>query len=57
MNVVNYHNDKIGGFKSDKELGLDNIVNINFDKNFKLLIIQPFQDIKTSNIEKLDKMR
>ena len=47
----------MGGFKGDKELGLDDIIDINFDKGFKLSIVQPFQNIKTSNVERLDKIR
>jgi len=47
----------MGGFKGDKEFGLNDIIDISFDKGFKLSTIQSFQDIKTPNIERLDKMR
>ena len=57
MNIVSCYNDEIGGFKGDKELGFDNIIDINFDKSFKLSIVRLFQDIKISNVERLDKMR
>ncbi len=57
MNITNCYNDKIDGFKNDEEFGLDNIVDINFDKSFKLSIVRLFQNIKISNVEKLDKMR
>ena len=57
MNVVNYYNDKMDGFKDDEELGLDDIVDINFDKSFKLSTVRPFQDIKISNVERLNKIR
>jgi len=57
LNVVSYHNDKVGGFKDDEKLGFDDMVNISLDKSLKLSTIQPFQNIKTSNIERLDKIR
>ncbi len=57
LNIVNCYNDKMGGFKGDKEFGLNDIIDISFDKGFKLSTIQSFQDIKTPNIERLDKMR
>ena len=57
MNVVNYYNDEVGGFKGDEEFGLDDIVDINLDKNLKLSTVRPFQNIKTPNIKRLDKMR
>ena len=57
MNVASCYNDKMDSFKSDKKLGFDNIVDINFDKGFKLSIVQLFQDIKISNVEKLYKIR
>ena len=44
------------GFKNDEEFSLGDIIDINFDKSLKLSIVQLFQDIKTSNIERLDKM-
>ncbi len=47
----------MGNFKGDKEFGLGNMVDINFDKGFKLSIVQLFQDIKISNVEKLYKIR
>jgi len=47
----------MNGFKDDKKLGFDDIIDINFDKNFKLSIIQPFQNIKTPNVERLNKIR
>jgi len=47
----------VGGFKSDEKLGLDDMIDINFDKGFKLSTVRPLQDIKTPNVEKLDKMR
>ncbi len=57
MNVANCYNDKIGGFKGDEEFGLGNIIDINLDESLKLSTIQLFQNIKTSNIERLDKMQ
>ncbi len=57
MNIVSYHSDKVGGFKGDKKLGLGNMVNISLDKGLKLSTVRSFQDIKTPNIEKLDKIR
>ena len=45
------------GFKDDEELGFGNMVDMSFDKSFKLLIVQLFQDIKTFNVERLGKMR
>ncbi len=57
MNVASCYNDKVGGFKSDEELGFGDIVDINLNKSLKLSTVQPFQDIKTPNIEKLGKIR
>jgi len=57
LNVVNYYSDKMNGFKNDEELGLNDIVDINFDKNLKLLTVRPFQNIKTSNVERLSKIQ
>ena len=47
----------MNGFKNDEELGLNDIVDINFDKNLKLLTVRPFQNIKTSNVERLSKIQ
>jgi len=45
------------GFKDDEKFNLDDIVDINFDKSLKLSTVQPFQNIKTPNVEKLNKIR
>ena len=57
MNIASYYNSEISGFKGDEEFSLGDIIDINFDKGFKLSIIQLFQDIKTPNVERLGKMR
>jgi len=46
----------MGGFKDDEEFGLGDMVDISFDKDFKLSIVRLFQNIKTSNVERLDKI-
>ncbi len=57
MNVASCYNDKVNGFKNDKKLGLGDIIDINFNENFKLSTVRLFQDIKISNVERLDKIR
>ena len=40
LTSLSHHNSGlIGGSKGDKELGFNNIININLNKNFKLFII------------------
>jgi len=57
LNVASCHSDKVGGFKGDEEFGLDDVVDMNFDKGFKLSTVRPFQDIKIFNVERLGKMQ
>ena len=45
------------GFKGDEEFGLSDVINISLDKSFKLSTVRLFQNIKISNIERLDKIR
>jgi len=40
----------MGGFKGKEELGLNDVVNIGFDKILEFLAVRPFQHIKTTNI-------
>jgi len=40
----------MGGLKGKEELGLDDIVNINFDEVFEFFAVRPLQYIKTTNI-------
>ena len=56
-NVFRRYNSLIGGSKSDKELGLSNIVDISLNKSLKLLVVQSFQDTKITNIERLDNIQ
>ena len=45
------------GFKNDEKFGFNDIIDMNFDKGFEFSIIRLFQNVKTSDIERLDKMR
>ena len=56
MNITSCYSDKMGGFKNDKEFGLGDMIDINFNEGFKLSIIRLFQDIKIFNVERLDKI-
>ena len=47
----------MGGLKGKEELGLDDIVNINFDEVFEFFAVRPLQYIKTTNIWWLDKIK
>ncbi len=45
------------GFKNDEKFGFNDIIDMNFDKGFEFSIIRLFQNVKTSDIERLGKIR
>ena len=47
----------MGGGEGDEELGLGDVVDVSPDKGLELLAVRPFQDAKTTDIERLGDMR